>query len=81
MSNIIKAAVAAVVVLGSMSLAPVEALAAHHRHPAHAYRGEYGPRYPQFESRDVYLPSPLTVPGPAEEQWFDRATQSFGGGI
>jgi hypothetical protein len=82
MLNIIKAAVAAVVVAGSVSLAPVQALAAHHRHhPAPVYRGEYGPRYPQFESRDVYLPSPLTVPGPAEEQWFDRATQSFGGGI
>jgi hypothetical protein len=80
MSNIIKAAVAAVVVLGSVSLAPVQALAAHHRHPAHVYhRGQFEPQYPQFESRDVYLPS-LSVPGPAEEQWFDRATQSFGGG-
>jgi hypothetical protein len=79
MFNIVKTTVAAVVVLGSLSLAPVQALAAHHRHPAHAYQGEYGPRYPQFESRDVYLPS-VAVPGPAEEQWFDRATQSFGGG-
>ena len=79
MFKLIKAAVAAVVVVGSMSLMPAQALAAHHRHPAHAYRGAFEPRYPQFESRDVYLPS-LSVPGPAEEQWFDRATQSFGGG-
>jgi hypothetical protein len=81
MLNIIKAAVAAVVVAGSVSLAPVQALAAHHRHPAYTYQDDYyGPRGPQFESRDAYLPSPLSVPGPAEEQWFDRATQSFGGG-
>ena len=78
MFNIVKTAFAAAVVLGSMSLAPAQALAAHHRHPAHAYQGEYGPN-PSFESRDVYLPS-VAVPGPAEEQWFDRATQSFGGG-
>jgi hypothetical protein len=62
-----------------MALAPVQALAAHHRHPAPAYRGEFEPRYPSFESRDAYLPS-VAVPGPADEQWLDRATQSFGGG-
>jgi hypothetical protein len=72
MFNIVKTALAAVVVLGSVALAPMQALAAQrHHHSAHAHPG--------FESRDVALPS-LAVPGPAEEQWFDRATQSFGGG-
>jgi hypothetical protein len=32
-----------------------------------------------LQSRDVSLPQQL-VPSAAEEQWFDRATQSFGAG-
>jgi hypothetical protein len=79
MFNIVKTTLAVAAVLGSMSLAPVQALAAHHRHPAQAYQDEYGPQYPSFESRNANLPA-IDVPGPAEEQWFDRATQSFGGG-
>ena len=69
MSNIVKTALT-MIVLGSVSVAP--AFAAHrHHHPAYAQ--------PSFESRGVSL-SPLEVPGHAEEQWFDRATQSFGAG-
>jgi hypothetical protein len=68
----IKTALSAVILLGSISLSAAPAFAAHHhRHPAYAQ--------PSFDSRDVSLPS-LSVPGPAEEQWFDRATQSFGAG-
>jgi hypothetical protein len=44
------------------------------RHPAHT-----APQAYSFQSRDVALPSGQ-VPFSAEEQWFDRATQSFGGG-
>jgi len=67
----IKTALAAVIVLGSVSLGAAQALAARHHHATHAQ--------PSFDSRDVSLPS-LSVPGRAEEQWFDRATQSFGAG-
>ena len=69
MFGIAKTALAAVIVLGSVSLTP--AFAAHRHHARHAQ--------PAFQSRDVSLPS-LSVPGPAEEQWFDRATQGFGAG-
>jgi hypothetical protein len=68
MFSIVKTALA-IIVVGSVSVAP--AFAAHRHHPAHAQ--------PAFQNRDVSL-SPLAVPGPAEEQWFDRATQSFGAG-
>jgi hypothetical protein len=72
MFRTIKTALAAVIALGSIWLAPAQAFA--------AYRGHHHPGYehPAFQGRDVSLPSTL-VP-PPEEQWFDRATQSFGGG-
>jgi hypothetical protein len=81
MCSIVKTTLAAVVVLGSVSLAPVQAFAAHrvHHHSAYAQPGGYGPRAYSFQSRDTSLPS-LAVPSPAQEEWFDRATQSFGGG-
>jgi len=81
MCGIVKTTLAAVVVLGSVSLAPVQAFAAHrvHRHSACVHSGGYGPRAYSFQSRDASLPS-LAVPSPAQEEWFDRATQSFGGG-
>jgi hypothetical protein len=68
MFSIVKTALA-MIVLGSVSVAP--AFAAHRHHAAHAK--------PSFQNRDVSL-SPLAVPGPAEEQWFDRATQGTGAG-
>jgi hypothetical protein len=72
MFSIVKTALAAVIVLGSVSLGAAQALAArHHRHAGYAQ--------PEFRSHDVSLPS--TMISPAEEQWFDRATQSFGGGM
>ena len=71
MFSIAKTTLAAVIVLGSVSFGAAQAFAAKHRHVAHPHS--------EFQSRDVSLPSTL-VP-PAEEQWFDRATQSFGGGI
>jgi hypothetical protein len=74
MFSIVKTALAATIVLGSVSLAPVEAFAAHRAHHHSAYA------HPGFQSRDASLPS-LAVPSPAQEEWFDRATQSFGGGI
>jgi hypothetical protein len=71
MFSIVKTALAAVIVLGSVSLGAAQALAAqHHRHARYAQ--------PEFRSHDVSLPS--TMVSPAEEQWFDRATQSFGAG-
>jgi hypothetical protein len=81
MCSIVKATLAAVVVLGSTSLAPVQALAAHrvHHHSANAHPSVYGPGAYSFQSRDASLPS-LAVPSPAQEEWFNRATQSFGGG-
>ena len=72
MFGIVKTTLAAAVVLGSMSLAPAFAAHRAHHHAAQVHPG--------FQSRDAALPS-IAVPGPAEEQWFDRATQSFGGGI
>jgi hypothetical protein len=79
MFSIVKTALAAVIVLGSVSLTPVQALAAHrfHHHPAYAHPGAYGPPAYSFQSRDASLPS-LAVPSPAQEEWFDRATQGFG---
>jgi hypothetical protein len=71
MFSIVKAVFAAVIVLGSVSLGAAQALAANHRHSADARRS--------LQSRDASLNS-LAVPSPAQEEWFDRATQSFGGG-
>jgi hypothetical protein len=71
MFSIVKTTLAAVVVLGSVSLGAAQALAAHHRHPAYAEPG--------FQSRDASLNS-LAEPGPAQEEWFDRATEGFGAG-
>jgi hypothetical protein len=81
MVGIVKTTLAAIVALGSVSLAPVQGFAAHrvHHHSAHAHPGAYGPEPYSFQSRDASLPS-LAVPSPAQEEWFDRATQSFGGG-
>lgn len=81
MFRIARTALAAVIVLGSVSLAPAQGFAANraHRHPAYAHPGAYGPPADSFQSRDASLPS-LSVPSPAQEQWFDRATQGFGGG-
>jgi hypothetical protein len=71
MFSIVKTALAAVIVLGSVSLGAAQAFAAHHhRHAGYAHS--------EFRSHDVSLPS--TMVPPAEEQWFDRATQSFGAG-
>jgi hypothetical protein len=81
MFSIVKTALAAVIVLGSGSLVPVQAFAAHrvHHHSAYAHPGVYGPGAYSFQSRDASLPS-LAVPSPAQEEWFDRATEGFGGG-
>ena len=75
MVSIVKSILAAVIVVGSVSLAPVQGLAAHRAH----HPGGYGPGAYSFQSRDASLRS-LAVPSPAQEEWFDRATQSFGGG-
>ena len=79
MFSIVKTALATVSVLASLSLAPVQAFAAHrvHHHPAYAHPGAYGPPAYSFQSRDASLPS-LVVPSPAQEEWFDHATQGFG---
>ena len=81
MVSIVKSAFAAFIVLGSVSLAPVQGFAAHrvHHRSGYADPGAYGPSAYSFQSRDASLPS-LAVPSPAQEEWFDRATQSFGGG-
>jgi hypothetical protein len=81
MFSIIKTAFAAAIVLGSVSLAPTQGLAANgaHRHPAYRHHGVYGAPAPSFEGRDVSLPS-LAVPSAAQEQWFDRATDGTGAG-
>jgi hypothetical protein len=44
--------------------------------PVHLRQGRHSR---SLQSRDVSLPQQL-VPSAAEEQWFDRATQSFGAG-
>jgi hypothetical protein len=72
MSSIVKTILGAAIVLGSISLAP-QAFAAHRTH----HHSAYG--YPEYQTRDSSLNS-LEEPGPAQEEWFDRATQSFGGG-
>jgi hypothetical protein len=81
MLGIVKTSLAAVIILGSASLAPMQAFAAHrvHHHSAYAHPGVYGPGAYSFQSRDASLPS-LAVPSPAQEEWFDRATEGFGGG-
>jgi hypothetical protein len=81
MFRIVKSALAAVIAVGSVSLAPVQAFAAHrvHHHSAYSHPGAYGPEGYSFQSRDASLPS-LAVPSPAQEEWFDRATEGFGGG-
>lgn len=81
MSSIVKTALAAVIVLGSVSLVPAQGFAASraHRHPAYSHHGMYGAPAPSFEGRDVSLPS-LAVPSAAQEQWFDRATDGTGAG-
>jgi hypothetical protein len=71
MFSIVKTALAAVIVLGSVSLVAAPAFAAKRHHAA--------PAQPSFESRDVSLPR-TSGSNWAEEQWFDRATQSFGAG-
>ena len=71
MFSIVKTLLASTIVLGSISLGAAPAFATKHRHSGYAQ--------PPLQSRDVSLP-PIAVPGPAEEQWFDRATQSFGAG-
>ena len=73
MLSIVKTTLA-IAVLGSVSLASAQAFAAHRYHSG--YHSGYA--QPTFQNRNVSLPS--TMVPPAEEQWFDRATQSFGGG-
>ena len=90
----IKAALSAVVVLGSISLAHANTFDPNlaNRYPALAEPGAYGytakggaPVYlhgqPQhaLQSRDVSLPQRETGPA-ASELWMDRASQSFSGG-
>jgi hypothetical protein len=79
--SIVKSALAAVIVLGSVSLAPVQAFAAHrvHHRSAYAHPGVYGPEGYSLQSRDASLPS-LAVPSPAQEEWFNRATEGTGAG-
>ncbi len=79
MLSLVKATLAAVVVLGAVSLAPTQASAAHrYHHPAYANPDTYGPPT-NWDSRGVSLPS-LSEPGPAQQRWFNRATQGFGAG-
>jgi len=80
MFSMIKTALAAVIVLGSLSLAPVQAHAANfvHRHRVHGTTAER-PRVHSFHSRDVYLPRER-APSAAEEEWMDRASANVGGG-
>jgi len=81
MFSIAKTALVAVIVLGSASLAPVHAFAAHrvHHHLAHARPGVYGPQAYSFQSRGVSLPRE-SMPSAAEEEWMDRASANVGGG-
>ena len=81
MLSVIKTALAAVVVLGSVSLAPAPTFAANHahRHSVYAHPGEYGLRAHSFHSRDVSLPRE-SMPSAAEEEWMDRASANVGGG-
>jgi hypothetical protein len=67
MFSIVRSTLAAVIVLGSVSL------------PADAARYANGPRTHAVQSRDVSLPRGY-VPH-AEQPWPDRATQCFGGGM
>ena len=80
MFSMIKTALAAVIVLGSVSLAPVQARAANfaHRHPAHGTAPERL-RAHSFQGRDVSLPRER-APSAAEEEWMDRASANVGGG-
>ena len=90
----IKTLLSAVVVLGSVSLAHANSFDPNlaNRYPALAEPGVYGytakggaPVYfhgqqQQLQSRDVALPRQEHGPSAAEQQWMDRASQTFGGG-
>jgi hypothetical protein len=78
MFSMIKAALAAVVVLGSVSLAQARATNFVHRHPAHGTAPEQLGTH-SFQSRDVSLPRER-APSAAEEEWMDRASANVGGG-
>ena len=80
MFSIVKTAFAALIVLGSVSLAPAQAFAAKHAHRhSYAHPGGYGLRAHSFHSRDVSMPLE-SVPSAAEEEWMDRASANVGGG-
>jgi hypothetical protein len=80
MFSMIKTALAAAIVLGSLSVAPAQAQAANfgHRHPAHGTAAERL-RAHSFQNRDVSLRRER-APSAAEEEWMDRASANVGGG-
>jgi hypothetical protein len=78
MFSMIKTALAAAIVLGSLSVAPAQAANFGHRHPAHGTAAERL-RAHSFQNRDVSLPQER-APSAAEEEWMDRASANVGGG-
>jgi hypothetical protein len=66
-----KIALVAALILGSTSMSFAES--AVHRTPHHTITGR------ALQSREVALPRTAPVTG-AEEQWMDRASESFSGG-